>query len=312
MLEDYKEKQPLVYNYVSKMLDQSKIFHAYLIETKNVNYGFDIALSLSKSFLCPNNYKNNNNSNCSNCSICLNIDKNNYPDIKIIENDTKIIKKEQLLELQKEFSVKPLYGKYLIYIIKNAELLNKSSANTILKFLEEPNPNIIAILITNNIYNCLDTIVSRCQILSLLPNDEIDNNIFNKLYENSDKNISFSEFINKEINNIFEIYEKIETEKTKVIALEDLSLIKEKMDVFFTIGMRIYIDILNYKLNRNIEYFSKYENKIKKINEFNEIDDIIRKIEIINDFQKKLNYNINKELFINNFIITFTGRKFYD
>ena len=113
MLEDYKEKQPLFYNYVSKMLDQSKIFHAYLIETKNVNYGFDIALSLSKSFLCPNNYKNNNNSNCSNCSICLNIDKNNYPDIKIIENDTKIIKKEQLLELQKEFSVKPLYGKYI-------------------------------------------------------------------------------------------------------------------------------------------------------------------------------------------------------
>lgn len=312
MLEDYKEKQPLFYNYVSKMLDQSKIFHAYLIETNNVNYGFDIALSLSKSFLCPNNYKNNNNSICPNCSICLNIDKNNYPDIKIIENDTKMIKKEQLLELQKEFSVKPLYGKYLIYIIKNAELLNKSSANTILKFLEEPNPNIIAILLTNNIYNCLDTIVSRCQILSLLPNDEINNNIFNKLYENSDKNISFSEFINKEINNIFEIYEKIETEKTKVIALEDLSLIKEKIDVFFKIGIKIYIDTLNYKLNRNIEYFSKYENKIKKINEFNEIDDIIRKIEIINDFEKKLNYNVNKELFINNFIITFTGREFYD
>ena len=46
---------------------------------------------------------------------------------------------------------------------------------------------------------------------------------------------------------------------------------------------------------------------IKNISNFNEFNDIIRKIEIINDFQKKSSYNVNKELFINNFIITFSG-----
>lgn len=303
MLEDYKEKQPLFYNQVSKIIKSDKISHAYLIETNDCPYGFDIAMSLSKSFLC----QKKDNSHCSSCNICLNIDTNNYPDLKIIEADSKMIKKEQLLELQKEFSVKPLYGKYLIYIIKNAELLNRSSANTILKFLEEPSPNIIAILLTNNIYNCLDTIISRCQVLSLIKEEKINNNIFKKIYEKISPNEEFNLFVEKQIINIMEFYEKLEKDKTKLIAFYDVFSLTDKIDILFDIGIKLYIDILNYKLKRKIEYFENNIDIIKNISNFNEFNDIIRKIEIINDFQKKSSYNVNKELFINNFIITFSG-----
>ena len=218
-----------------------------------------------------------------------------------------MIKKEQLLELQKEFSVKPLYGKYLIYIIKNAELLNRSSANTILKFLEEPSPNIIAILLTNNIYNCLDTIISRCQVLSLIKEEKINNNIFKKIYEKTSPNEEFNLFVEKQIINIMEFYEKLEKDKTKLIAFYDVSSLTDKIDILFDIGIKLYIDILNYKLKRKIEYFENNIDIIKNISNFNDFNDIIRKIEIINDFQKKSSYNVNKELFINNFIITFSG-----
>ena len=51
MLEDYKEKQPLFYNQISKIIKSDKISHAYLIETNDCPYGFDIAMSLSKSFI---------------------------------------------------------------------------------------------------------------------------------------------------------------------------------------------------------------------------------------------------------------------
>ena len=44
MLEDYKEKQPLFYNQVSKIIKSDKISHAYLIETNDCPYGFDIAI----------------------------------------------------------------------------------------------------------------------------------------------------------------------------------------------------------------------------------------------------------------------------
>ena len=58
----------------------------------------------------------------------------------------------------------------LLFIIYNAEKLNTSSANTILKFLEEPEENIIAVLTTDNRYQVLDTILSRCQNLVFAPN----------------------------------------------------------------------------------------------------------------------------------------------
>lgn len=303
MLEDYKEKQPLFYNQISKIIKSDKISHAYLIETNDCPYGFDIAMSLSKSFLCPKK----EDEICSSCNICLNIDTNNYPDLKIIETDSKMIKKEQLLELQKEFSVKPLYGKYLIYIIKNAELLNKSSANTILKFLEEPSPNIIAILLTNNIYNCLDTIISRCQVLSLINEETLNKNIFKKIYEKTDKKEDFDIFVEQEIKNIIDFYKRLEQDKTKLIAFYDITNLTDKIDILFDIGIKLYIDILNYKLKRNLEYFENYIDDIKNVSDFNEIGDIIRKIEIINDFQSKSSYNVNRELFVNNFIITFSG-----
>ena len=54
-----------------------------------------------------------------------------------------------------------------IYVIKEAEKLNTSAANTLLKFLEEPADDIIAILLTNNRYKLLDTILSRCQVLTV-------------------------------------------------------------------------------------------------------------------------------------------------
>lgn len=303
MLEDYKKDQPLFYNYAKKVLAEDKISHAYLIETNDVSYGFDLALALSKSFLCQNHFLNNKK--CKDCVICQNIDEGNYPDLKIIETDSKMIKKEQLLELQKDFSNKPLYGKYLIYIIKDAQLLNNSSANTILKFLEEPSDNIIAILLTNNIYNCIETIVSRCQILNLTNNEVgLNKKLFQKYYSSAE---NLDVVMKEEIKNIIDFIIVLETNKTKTLLFEDVYKYKEQIDLLLEISLYFYMDILNYKIERDIINFSDYLDKIKEIVEKNETDGIIKKIDIINQFLSKAKYNVNKELFIDNFIITFSG-----
>jgi len=252
--------------------------------------------------LCPKNCLKKEKS--SKCNICSNIDKGNYPDLKVIEAEGKNIKKEQLLELQEAFKVKNLYGKYLIYIIKDANLLNKSSANTILKFLEEPSENIIAILLTDNIYNCIDTIVSRCQILSLKnPTDEINENIYKK-YANDD---DITEFINDVNKNVVSFYIMLENNKTETIAHYDSNYFKDKIELLLTIGLYLYIEVLNIKYERETNNLKEYNEEIKKISINNETSDIIKKIEIINKFLKKNNFNVNKELFLDNFIITFSG-----
>ncbi|MDD5980031.1 MAG: hypothetical protein PUC23_02855 [bacterium] len=303
MLEEYKEVQPQFFKYVEKVIKNNKLTHAYLIETNGLPYGFDIALALSKTFLCPKNKLKKEN--CEGCFICSNIEKGNYPDLKIIEADGKNIKKEQLIELQEEFKVKNLYGKYLIYIIKDASLLNKSSANTILKFLEEPEENIIAILITDNIYSCIDTIVSRCQILSLKNNNdnEINENIYMK-YKNQQDLQDFIIEVNK---NIILFYEDLEKYKQETIVYYDFNYFKDKIELLLLIGLHLYIEVLNIKYDRNIVNLKDFEDKIKKIALNNETSDIIKKIEIINNFLNNNNLNINKELFLDNFIITFSG-----
>ena len=67
----------------------------------------------------------------------------------------------------------PFPSKYPLHLVfapkKDAIVLATDgfSANTILKFLEEPEDDIIAFLVTDNRYHVIDTILSRCQILTL-------------------------------------------------------------------------------------------------------------------------------------------------
>jgi DNA polymerase III delta prime subunit len=69
-----------------------------------------------------------------------------------------------------------------MYVINNAEKFNASSANTILKFLEEPKPNILGFLITNNIENVIPTVRSRCEYIKCYYDEEelkLDDNYVN-------------------------------------------------------------------------------------------------------------------------------------
>ncbi|WJE54878.1 hypothetical protein QRE66_12075 [Bacillus cereus] len=55
-----------------------------------------------------------------------------------------------------------------IYVIEGVDMLTISAANSLLKFLEETDGNITAILITEKIQKVLSTIQSRCQILNFI------------------------------------------------------------------------------------------------------------------------------------------------
>lgn len=301
MLEEYQSKQQKFYNFFTKLKTNDNISHAYLIETNGVDYGFDLALSLAKYFLCK---KEENHEICGDCNICRLVDNDNYPDIEIIE-DADSIKKEQMIELQRKFLTKPLYGKYRIYIIKDASLLNKSSANTILKFLEEPGEDIIAILLATNSNVLLDTIVSRCNVLSLVGAEENQLvTIFKKYCEITE---NFEEFMNSTLKELIDFYMKLESKGTQLLLSNNVYLFKDNLNLLFNIGLYFYYDVLNNILERPLKYFDNYSEVIIKISKINEIDDIIYKIDILNRFMLNSNYNVSKEMFIDNFIISIGG-----
>lgn len=86
-----------------------------------------------------------------------------------VESETQVIKKDQVQQLFTEFSKTSLQNQRKVYVIEDAEKLNISSANTLLKFMEEPDSkSSVGILVTNNQQSLLDTIVSRSHILKII------------------------------------------------------------------------------------------------------------------------------------------------
>ena len=59
-----------------------------------------------------------------------------------------------------------------MYVIEDVDKSSPQAMNSFLKFLEEPESNIVAILTTSNINKVLETIKSRCLILNLEPVDK--------------------------------------------------------------------------------------------------------------------------------------------
>ena len=58
MLDNYKDKQDLIYNLMIRAINNDKISHAYLIESnKNITVD-DFVLAIIKTIVCPNHYTN--------------------------------------------------------------------------------------------------------------------------------------------------------------------------------------------------------------------------------------------------------------
>ncbi len=258
-MNKYEKNYEKFDKYMDKIINEDKLSHAFLIECRNVDNYKQSILEKIKKILEKNKVED--------IDIARLVDNDNYPELKIINPINNVIKKEQLLELQEEFNKKPIYGKYMIYIIDGAEYFNKSSANTLLKFLEDPPENIIAFLLTNNLYNVIDTISSRCQKIIL------DGNIIKSFSDNVEQ---FAENLEKYKENAF-----------GNINIEIYSMDKEQINNFLK-------ELKSYYISKfNLENSSKEQ-----------IINISKKITIIDDSLKKLRYNVNIKLFIDQFLLS--------
>lgn len=265
------DEQKKACSFIEKTIKENKkISHAYLIETNDYYNYNNFIKYLIKSILCLNS----NNSEY-NKKIEKEVEHNNYPDVKYIYPDGNNIKKEQLLSLEKEFSKKSMLDNKLIYVIDQAEKLNDSSANTILKFLEEPEEDIIAILVANNRYKVLDTILSRCQVITLINNDfgvNIDENIINFF---NDLVITKKMIIN------YDLY------------LETLFIDKKtSIDILNNIELILYNYLNNYEI----------DDELIRILKDCDNDKIIRWILLIDREKNKLDYNLNIKLWLLNLV----------
>lgn len=216
-------------------------------------------------------------------------------DVYIVSPSSAFITKDQMLELQENLKTTSQIHDKKIYIISECEKLNPQAANSLLKILEEPEPNIFAFLITGNINKVMETIKSRCQVLFLASSISQEN-----IYQNLDESL---------LINIIDFIKQVEEKKCKSIAyvsnIFDKNIEKKDFKKIFNIVEYFYMDCLNYFLHKKIEYFINDEDLIKEITSKNTIKSITDKILILNSILNKMDYNLNINLLLDKIIIEF-------
>lgn len=298
MLSEFKDKQLLAYNLFVKDIENNCVTHAYLIDENNYSDSFKMILSFVKAILCKDNYIDNNN--CNECSLCKRIDDGNYPEVKIISADGMYIKKQQIIDLQQEFSRSAVEGKKRIYIIRDCEKMRAEAANSMLKFLEEPEDDIVAILMTNNINNVLSTIISRCKVIKL--NNSLNDEL---LVDEMLEKLAIDFVFNLETKGLDMLINVKDIWFSKIGSKD-----RDKMIIVFDMMVDIYYDIMKIIIgNKNIKC-TKWMDKICELAKLNSHNDVLEKINILIDAKDSIKFNVNSNLLIDSIIISIGGRMY--
>ena len=287
MFEVYKDKQPLFYEEIIKSIRNNKINHAYMIETNNYKEKDDLIMSFIKMLFCESH--KNDLTNCNECNLCKLIDNNTLSDFMVVEPDGSWIKKDQVLEIKEKFKTTSFQNRPRIYLIKQADKLNKQAANSLLKFLEEPDGNVIAVLETDNRYKVLETIRSRCQIHTLI---------------NKEKKKEFSDF-----ELLVKIIKVLEEKKKHAISYLPITLENDYRNKEFWLNIfSEMIDIYENAIRKvtNLNY-NDYEEVLDFIIKNNDVSSIIHKIDVLFTTINRLDYNLNITMMLDQFIIEFAG-----
>lgn len=296
-----KEKQEVVYKTLKNSFKNNKTSHAYLISGAKGLPILQVAIFMAKSLIC--NHKDEDGFACLNCIHCKKVDDNSYADLKIISGEQ--LKTNEVMSLQEEFNKSPLEdGNVKVYIIDLIERAPIASLNKLLKFIEEPSSNIVALFTTNSVDSILQTIVSRCQIIKLkeLYSDDLVNYLISSSFARDDAYLiaKVSNDIEKSVN----ILNDPKYKDIKQLLNESLNYLKDKNDNFI-----INFQIKGFKiLTTNDEYelfldmleacimqaLIKKEDSEYKLNFFNE--EILKISKTYNHFDYMINDITNAKI----------------
>ena len=106
---------------------------------------------------------------CGACDHCRKAVAGVHPDILRVGNDGKDITVSQVREVRSDAYIRPNEAGRKVYILENAQTMNGSAQNALLKLLEEGPAYAAFLLLSDNAGAMLPTVRSRCELLTLSP-----------------------------------------------------------------------------------------------------------------------------------------------
>lgn len=260
---------------------KKKVGHAFLFNVDD-SYDTSLAINFIKEIL-KNDVANADTVDSQYEKFSYQLDNNTFPDLMIIKSFDKAIKKEQILNIKAEMKEKSINSGKQFYIIEYAENLNLSSANALLKFLEEPDDEIIAILVTKNINKVISTIVSRCQIVNLN-------------HYNSKKDEQYFELALKYL-----LIHEDKKEKAVSYLSELYEISSDDLKSMINSWIYIYKNVLKLLLNKDSEEANN--ESILALSKKNNIESIIDKLDKLEKMSNLILYNVNVRIILDELFI---------
>lgn len=296
-------------HFFEQTIKKNRLSHLYLISGPKGSGKEQLVDHVSYMILNENKPENNH--------MKIQIKQRTMSNMMVIEPEGLTLKKEQILNLQTEFSKTALVKGPRIYVITHVERMNKSAANSLLKFMEDPiSKEVYGFLLTDNIDNMISTIISRSQVIHLteINEDALKTELMQLgILENA---ATLAPYLTKDIDQAVELSKDpnfigmldfieqiaknwgnrnisypIFFSKHAGIVLQDREIFKN----FLELLLLYYVDLIHYRANQPIIYaylkeFIQIQSDQMKVNEINEL------IEAIQQTIKKQTYYINTEL----------------
>lgn len=161
---------------------RARLPHALLLQGRAGIGKLDFAMAYAQSLLCDKPQPEG--IACGTCQSCNWFAQSNHPDFRLLEPEDGAgsddesatpargakktqISVDQVRELADFLTLSSHRAGLRIVLLQPAEALNPSSANALLKMLEEPPPDVLFLLVTHQPQRLLATIRSRCSKLDM-------------------------------------------------------------------------------------------------------------------------------------------------
>lgn len=141
--------------------------HAYILAGPAGSGKRTLARILAAALVCSGQAEEHRP--CRRCGGCKKVFSGIHPDVIAVGDDGKDLSVAQVRALRADAYIRPNEARRKVYLLHNAQSMNPSAQNAMLKLLEEGPAYAAFLLLTDNAAALLPTVRSRCETLTLSP-----------------------------------------------------------------------------------------------------------------------------------------------
>ena len=168
------EDQPRAVELLRRALEGGRVAHAYAFVGPPGSGRTTTALAFAQALLCETSV------GCGRCRPCVLAVGGRHPDLHVVvptppetnPKGARAIRIGAIRDLERQASLRPVMGRYKLFVLDDADRMTGESPQAFLKTLEEPPAQTVLILVLARTRAVPATVLSRCQIVRFAPRRE--------------------------------------------------------------------------------------------------------------------------------------------